>query len=603
MRTIEPLLEPGDALIIIPPFSCLDKPSMGPHILKACALSNNFDVKILYANFIYAEAIGTQIYQYIAYNSNPTFIGEKIFAPYAYNLESFMSDEFETNYRIDETFGKIVLDNGIPDLKLLEKMASLWVDTICEAVVKMNYKVVACTSTFEQTASSISLLKKIKSTNREIITAMGGANCHGSMGKGILSLSESIDYVFTGESETAFPEFLKQITCGKKPETKLIHGNVCMDLDSIPTVDYSEFYNQFKKSTIEKDINFENIWMPYETSRGCWWGEKIQCTFCGINGETIKYRMKSSERVLSELRLLLNSHPNKKVTMTDCNMANSYFETLLPDITNKFPDLMLFYELKSNLTLEQVGKLKDAGIAAIQPGIESLSTKCLQLMKKGVSAKQNIALMRYARIYDISVAWNMLYGIPGDNIEEYKKMYSYLPLLRHLQPPLGLSYICIERFSPYFTNPEEYGLKNIEPIDFYKQIFPAGFDISSAAYHFSADYESESRKDHLFMEEFKEEIKRWQDCWTLGKIPPVLSLTELDDDQYLLIDSRNLPGTNEINFLSKQQALLVTTGLHNSCTEDLEWALDRKLIIREDETYIPLCISDAKLMENYAVIS
>ena len=53
-------------------------------------------------------------------------------------------------------------------------------------------------------------------------------------------------------------------------------------------------------------------------------------------------------------------------------------------------DLDIFWELKANMTQEQIQKLRHAGIRHIQPGIESLSTHMLTLMKKGVRAIQNV---------------------------------------------------------------------------------------------------------------------------------------------------------------------------------------------------------------------
>lgn len=29
-----------------------------------------------------------------------------------------------------------------------------------------------------------------------------------------------------------------------------------------------------------------------EGARGCWWGEKHHCTFCGLNGSLMKFRSK-----------------------------------------------------------------------------------------------------------------------------------------------------------------------------------------------------------------------------------------------------------------------------------------------------------------------
>ena len=39
----------------------------------------------------------------------------------------------------------------------------------------------------------------------------------------------------------------------------------------------------------------------FETSRGCWWGERMHCTFCGLNGATMSYRSKSPRRAVDEL--------------------------------------------------------------------------------------------------------------------------------------------------------------------------------------------------------------------------------------------------------------------------------------------------------------
>ena len=32
----------------------------------------------------------------------------------------------------------------------------------------------------------------------------------------------------------------------------------------------------------------------YEGSRGCWWGEKHHCTFCGLNAQSMKFRAKAT---------------------------------------------------------------------------------------------------------------------------------------------------------------------------------------------------------------------------------------------------------------------------------------------------------------------
>jgi hypothetical protein len=243
--------------------------------------------------------------------------------------------------------------------------------------------------------------------------------------------------------------------------------------------------------------------------------------------------------------------------------------------------------------------LKSAGIAAIQPGIESLSTVCLKLMNKGVSARQNISLLRYARSVDISVGWNILYGIPGDKIEEYQHMLDILPLLHHLHPPIGLSFISIERFSPYFTNPSKYNISNIRPMNFYSSVMPDNVDISRIAYHFFADYRSESREHPDLIHSLKEEIDRWRSSWRQGVVPPVLVITDIGYGHYLLIDTRGLSGTQELNFLTEEQALIALAGANQRLEDEVEWALRRKLLVEVDSKYIPLAIAQPELFMKF----
>ena len=96
-----------------------------------------------------------------------------------------------------------------------------------------------------------------------------------------------------------------------------------------------------------------------------------------------------------------------------------YFRDVLPQLRERQLGLTLFYETKANLTKEQVKLLRDAGVLAIQPGVESLSTHVLQLMRKGVTALQNIQLLKWCRQYGVTVAWNLLYGFPGETAADY----------------------------------------------------------------------------------------------------------------------------------------------------------------------------------------
>ena len=177
--------------------------------------------------------------------------------------------------------------------------------------------------------------------------------------------------------------------------------------------------------------------LPYESSRGCWWGAKHHCTFCGLNAQTMQHREKSADRVISELRLLLETHPTRKVCVVDNIMPRSYFKTLLPRLRPSYQAFRCSTK-RSRTSRSIKSRLRKAGVCDIQPGIEALSSALLTRMDKGVTARQNIALMRYARAVGLTLTWNLLYAFPGDHVEDYEETLRVVPLLRHIQPPGGL---------------------------------------------------------------------------------------------------------------------------------------------------------------------
>lgn len=592
-------LEDADALIVVPPFAGLDKPSLAAHVLQACARSAGLNVQVLYANLALAQRIGARTYQAIANSTNPTFAGEYLLYDAAYGIDLARRRERAERLSFSSSVGAGTVDLEPPDVSKMADAGIAWAEEVAAAIAARRYRVVGCTTTFEQTSASVALLSRVKRALPEVITVLGGANCHGPMAAGILTLSDAIDFVFSGEAEESFVTFLRDALEGRLPAARIVPCPPCTDLDALPTVDYGEYFRQAAEVLPLSEDARRNLWLPYETSRGCWYGQKQQCRFCGINGPTIRFREKSGARVLQELRELLDRHPARNVTMADCNMPQRYFQTLLPRLPEVLPGLQVFYELKANLSLASMETLDRAGIVALQPGIESLSTACLKLMNKGVTSQQNLALLRYARALDLSVSWNILYGIPNDTLDAYREMSALLPAICHLQPPLGITPVCIERFSPYFSTPERFGVSHIRPLEAYARIFPPGSDVAALAYHFRADYPSESLEDTGVLRELEAQVRRWREQWSPGAVPPALAITRLNDEEYLLVDTRGLPGAQEMTVITASQARLALAGVpggEEPLGPDVRWALDRKLLVEHDGRRVPLCTADPGLL-------
>jgi ribosomal peptide maturation radical SAM protein 1 len=591
------LLRPADALIIVPPFADVGVPSYAAHLLQACAREAGFSVRVLYANMTLAALIGSKVNQTICFNTGADMrIGDRFFSAAAYGLPALGHHAD----RLEPAYVRTCFKRGhVPwsELLRLEPVAAHWADTVAAAVTEKGYKVVGCTTMFQQTSASVALLSRIKRIRPEVLTIIGGANCEGEMAEGIASLCPWIDHIFSGESEVAFVEFLRNALAGESPQSQIINSAPRTDLDALPTPNYAEFFEQLEQALPQK-AKTRRVSIPFETSRGCWWGQKHHCTFCGLNGLGMSFRQKSPERVIRQLKTLVEEHQTKDIMMSDNILPHTYLKSLIPRLKDEVPGLYLFYEVKANLTLPQLLSMKEAGIRELQPGIEALSTSLLRRMKKGVSAPQNVAFLRYARSVQFEyVAWNLLHSFPGDEPRDYEETLQLLPLLRHLCPPTGTWSLSIDRFSPYFDHPSQYGISNLRPYAAYAGVYPASAALEKVAYHFDGDYQSAARENQDIVSSLKAEIEAWRAAWfSEDREQPILFVQRLSEHAFLLHDTRGLDGTEEVQFLSRDEAKLVLAGRPLPASEAAGWVFERKLAVELDGVYVPLAVAEPALL-------
>src|SRR5262249_4712327 len=98
-------------------------------------------------------------------------------------------------------------------------------------------------------------------------------------------------------------------------------------LDELPYPDYTAYFEQLARLDLESAID-PVLYM--EGSRGCWWGQKSLCTFCGLNGTTIAFRAKTPERVIDEAKALSARYGISKFWTSDNILDHRAYRTLLP---------------------------------------------------------------------------------------------------------------------------------------------------------------------------------------------------------------------------------------------------------------------------------
>jgi ribosomal peptide maturation radical SAM protein 1 len=468
-------------LLIIMPFLTLRRPHLGVALLKAELNALGMQCDVRYFNFRFAEIIGAEVYERIAENSPAHQMpGEFIFTPALYGEQIRPFSDFT------HTVAGYIRPYPPELLRQMERarnLSPLFIQECANQIDLEQYDIVGLTSTFQQNVAALAMAQELKRRSPEITIVCGGSNFEGEMGIELHRQFPFLDIVCSGEADHVFPELVRRIRA-KEPLHDL--GGVTFredgktvvasapqsfvnNLNDLPYPDHSDFFRDFEASSIHSLVVTE---VTMETSRGCWWGQKHHCTFCGLNGMGMTYRSKTPERAYQEIKYLLSAYGSSDLFNTDNIVDMRYFNELFPRLEAEGIQLQLFYETKANLKKSQLWAFRRIGSKEFQPGIESLSSHVLSLMDKGVKGIQNVQLLRWSREMGFDLSWNIICGFPGETPADYRQITEWIARIPHLQPPLVVTRFRLDRFSPMFSNPEKYGIVNLRSSPGHRLCYP-----------------------------------------------------------------------------------------------------------------------------------
>jgi len=422
----------------------------------------------------------------------------------------------------------------------MQRLAPAFIDRLADEIVATGADLVGFTTTFMQNVASLALARALKDRRHDIRIVFGGANCDGVQGVALHRNFAFVDFVLRGEGEEALPELIEALASGA-PLADIAglcwrdHGRVVVNaertrtfpMDEVPAPNYDSYFAMIERSAVR---DFVDPKLVVEGARGCWWGEKHQCKFCGLNGSNMKFRSKSPERLWAEIAMLVERHRTLDLLMVENIIEQRYYHELLPRLAASSWDLRVHYEIKSNLTRRQVAALEAAGVVHVQPGIENLSSRVLQLMEKGVNGCQNVQALRDCDAHGLTVSWNYLYGFPGETADDYEPVIAQMEALVHLQPPHVATRIALERFSPYFENPA-LGFPVREPARFYEYIYSlSAVELADLVYLFDSN-------DAGIGGEIEVRLREMIDLWQRRHSQSRLS-GEIEADRIVIEDER-----------------------------------------------------------------
>jgi ribosomal peptide maturation radical SAM protein 1 len=602
--------------LVCMPFASAQRPSIQIALMTAIAQREGFKTDAYHFNVDLAAQISPDLYENLCEHRG-RMTGEWLFGLAAFDLQDERYFEaFPEEAQWAEKIGKdrrYLLD-------LRERVLPDFIEKCLAAVEWDRYRVVGFSSTFQQNVGCLALARRIKQRHPEITIVFGGANMEAEMGLEYARAFPFIDYVVSGEGDAIFPALLHGLRNGdpigqltgliaRTPDGVTTGGQAppVSDLNASPVPNYDGYFDQAIKAGLLP--HYKKVWsIPFESSRGCWWGHKHHCTFCGLNGLGMRYRVKSADRVLAELTELSGKHLINSFEAVDNILDLKYLPALFAQIEQAKVDYQFFYEVKANLTRAQIHALYKGGVRCIQPGIESMSSRTLQLMRKGCTMLQNVRCLKWCAYYNISVGWNLLWGFPGETPEDYQKQFEVLKCIGHLEPPKCITRIWLERFSPYYMERDTFPVRNVRPEASYSHVYPDYVKLDSIAYFFDYDMGDTVPKELLGSTEAL--VSEWQKSWE-SKSPHTLTYRRTSDG--VLIDYDWGPERSGTHRLSGALALIyefcvetiqtpdkVAEHLRNSpqayrfSVAEVRDAMDTfcrgRLMLSEDDKYLSLAI-------------
>jgi ribosomal peptide maturation radical SAM protein 1 len=528
-------------LLCVMPFGEINQPPLGIGLLKAGVIRAGFPCDVRYFCLDFARRIGEPLYHSLANTSRVSQVlsGEWIFTPAVFGSHGSESSSFFL--RAHDLEPEVYTREHVEYVKEAQQEVEPFLEGCLQAVEWARYDIVGFTVTAQQLNPSLALAQRLKQRHPQMAIIFGGNGMAPPCGIQALRSFACVDYACLGEGDIIFPEFVRRLRLGKPlddlpglawRQDGQVRANdpeaaIVTDLESLPYPDYDDYFEQFQ-------ANFVSDWqwlLYFESSRGCTWGVRNRCAFCGARN--LPYRSKTPRRTGDEIQFLSNRYHPKVLGASDY-LAPPNTGAWFARLKNHPAHPTLTYDLRATIKKSDLEHMKRAGVGEVFVGVESLSTPVLRLMRKGTTALTNIQVIKWCRELRIGIIWNLLYGFPGEQPEEYERMARLVPSLTHLSPPTGFTQVYLLRNSPYFDQPEGLGLANVRPVETFSNVLPglpeeARWNLSTT---FNFDY-ADGRNPSDYLGSLSQALEAWQET------SPDSLLAYVDDGKRLrLFDTR-----------------------------------------------------------------
>lgn len=251
----------------------------------------------------------------------------------------------------------------------------------------------------------------------------------------------TIDWIIRGEGEYRMIDFVKNLKEGKIDKNadglagffngKYFCNHQVVSIENLDSIPFPAYHLLPMEKYFEINVPFSPVPQGNRVcqiliSRGC----PIGCTFCASTNLYKKYRYRSIENVIGEIRKLKTEYNIDEIQFADDNLT--FKRSYSKEFFTALKDENLLWctpngTMINTLTPDLMDIMAKSGLYQITLSIDSGSTKTLKkLHNKPVKLNTVPGIISKAKEYGIFTHGTFVVGMPGETVEDIQEGFNYI---------------------------------------------------------------------------------------------------------------------------------------------------------------------------------
>lgn len=204
--------------------------------------------------------------------------------------------------------------------------------------------------------------------------------------------------------------------------------------------------------------------LPIQFSRGCYYKD---CAFCALTLDHQNFRQRQPEKVVDDLKLLMERYQTPFFFFTDECFALSPTKRLCSQLIEAGVGAQWTCEMRfeKNLSRDLLKLMREAGCLKIVFGLESYNQRVMDFMKKGIKQEHVRRIVGDCLDLDVAVHCYVLIGFPTETEPEALETMNFIVDHKRLNSSYGFScqpcLFDLEKEAPIMSDPAGYGIRRI----------------------------------------------------------------------------------------------------------------------------------------------